>query len=192
MMESRFIGHVLGTQHWQKEVGASVRPGRRHANTNQSNIVVGDWHYFLAHDIRAIGRVNISSGLVEYLEVPVQLIAHPDKPDRFAWSDKDAVSIVAQNSRGIDLAGDKRATRTGWGHVSAASPILVGRHLYFPVMTGTVYVIDAFAPHLDAAALINVCDLGEAGQTWTLSSLSYADGVLFTRTLKEAIAIRQQ
>lgn len=184
--------HIPGTQRWEKEVDASVKPGRRHANTNQSNIVVGDWHYFLAHDIRAIGRVNISNGAVEYLEVPAQLISHPGRPDQFAWSDTEAVSIVARNSRGIDLAGDKRATRTGWGHVSAASPILVGRHLYFPVMTGTVYVVDAFAAHLDGTALLAVCDLGETGKTWTLSSLSYADGVLFTRTMKEAIAIRQQ
>jgi hypothetical protein len=137
---------------------------------------LGDWHYFLAHDITAIGRVNIETGKTEYLRVPVQLVAGPE-PKRI-WDIKEALPNDTKNSRGIDIATDKRAKGTGWGHVSAASPILVNRHLFFPIMNGTVYVIDAFAETLDEKALIAVNDLGSAGKTWTLASFSYANGKL--------------
>jgi hypothetical protein len=76
-----------------------------------------------------------------------------------------------------------------WGHVSAASPILVGQYLYFPVMNGTVYVIDTLAPEFSEKALVALNDLGPSGNTWTLSSLSYAHNKLYARTLKELICI---
>ena len=84
---------------------------------------------------------------------------------------------------------DQRSTRTGWGHVSAASPILVGQYLYFPVMNGTVYVIDTQAPEFSEKALVALNDLGPAGSTWTLSSISSVDNKLFARTLKEVFCI---
>ena len=94
-----------------------------------------------------------------------------------------------EKQRGIDIATDKRAKGTGWGHVSAASPILVNRHLFFPIMNGTVYVIDAFAETLDEKALVAINDLGPAGETWTLASFSYANGRLWMHTMKEVICI---
>ena len=84
---------------------------------------------------------------------------------------------------------DKRSAGTGWGHVSAASPILVAHHLYFPVLSATVYVIDTHAPEFSAEALVAINDLGPAGETWTLSSLTYADHKLYTHTLTEVICI---
>jgi outer membrane protein assembly factor BamB len=174
----------------QRESGISLKPGRRTALTNQTNIVVGDWHYFLAHDITAIGRVNIETGKTEYLRVPVQLVAGPE-PKRI-WDIKEALPNDTKNARGIDIATDKRAKGTGWGHVSAASPILVNRHLFFPIMNGTVYVIDAFAETLDEKALIAVNDLGSAGKTWTLASFSYANGKLWMHTMKEVLCIGSQ
>ena len=56
-------------------------------------------------------------------------------------------------------------------------------------MNGTVYVIDAFAGTLDANALIAINDLGTAGETWTLSSFSYANGRLWMHTMKEVLCI---
>ena len=173
---------------WMLEKHASVKAGRKHANTNQTNIVVGDWHYFLAHDIIAIGRVNVLDGRVEYLEVPVQIDSTPEQSN-LIWQKERFRAIETNNSRGINLAADKRASRHGWGHVSAASPILVDRFLYFPIMNGTVYVIDAEAERLDDKALIAINDLGQAGKTWTLSQFSYAKKRLFIRTMKEAICI---
>jgi outer membrane protein assembly factor BamB len=174
----------------RRETGIRLRPGKRTPITNQSNIVAGDFHYFLAHDLIAIGRVNISTGRTEYLRVPVQLVGGP-KPRRI-WEKSDAILNDTKNSRGIDIAPDKRAKGSGWGHVSAASPILVNRHLFIPIMNGTVYVIDAFAETLDENALAAVNDLGPAGETWTLASFSSANGRLWMHTMKEVICIGEK
>lgn len=180
---------VTDAQTGKRETGIAIKGGKRMPLTNQTNIVVGDWHYFLAHDITAIGRVHIETGKTEYLRVPVQLIAGAE-PKRI-WDSKEALPNDTKNSRGIDIATDKRAKGTGWGHVSAASPILVNRHLFFPIMNGTVYVINAFAETLDEKALIAVNDLGPDGETWTLASFSYAKGRLWMHTMKEVICIEK-
>ena len=171
----------------KRESGISLHVGRNMPLTNQTNIVVGDWHYFLAHDINAIGRVNVETGKTQYLRVPAQVVAGTT-PQKI-WEKNEAISNDTKNSRGIDIAIDKRAKGTGWGHVSAASPILINRHLFFPIMNGTVYVVDAFAETLDERALIAVNDLGPAGETWTLASFSYANGRLWIHTMKEVICI---
>jgi hypothetical protein len=178
---------VTDAQTGKRATGIAIKGGKRMPLTNQTNIVVGDWHYFLAHDITAIGRVHLETGKTEYLRVPVQLAAGAE-PKR-VWDIKEAITNDTKNSRGIDIATDKRAKGTGWGHVSAASPILVNRHLFFPIMNGTVYVIDAFAETLDEKALVAINDLGPAGKTWTLASFSYAKGRLWMHTMKEVICI---
>ena len=58
---------------WVKAANASVKAGKSHPNTNQANLLVGDWHWFLSHDIHYLGRVNARTGTVEYLELPAQL-----------------------------------------------------------------------------------------------------------------------
>jgi len=52
-----------------------------------------------------------------------------------------------------------------------------------------VYVLQWNAEKWDADALVSISDLGPAGETWSLSSLSYSDGKLYARTLKEVICI---
>ena len=94
-----------------------------------------------------------------------------------------------KNADGYQATQDKRNKGNGWGHVSAASPIIVGDRMYIPTMTGTVYVINWNARTLDQNALVSVSDLGPAGATWTLSSLSYSQGRLYARTLKELICL---
>jgi hypothetical protein len=42
---------------------------------------------------------------------------------------------------------------------------------------------------LNEKALISVNDLGPVGETWSLSGPSYADGVLYHRSVKEVVAI---
>ncbi|TWU01582.1 outer membrane protein assembly factor BamB family protein [Neorhodopirellula pilleata] len=178
---------VTDAQTGARELGTSLHVGKRMPLTNQTNIVVDRWHYFLAHDVHAIGRVNIETGKTEYLRVPVQTTGASNS--QRIWDLKDAISTDTTNSRGIDIALDKRAKGTGWGHVSAASPILVNRHLYIPIMNGTVYVVDAHAEIFDERALVAVNDLGPPGATWTLASFSYADGRLWMHTMKEVICI---
>ena len=56
-------------------------------------------------------------------------------------------------------------------------------------MPGTVYVIDASAKEFEGKALLWVGDLGPPVKTWTLAPMTYANGRLFTRTLREVICI---
>jgi hypothetical protein len=56
-------------------------------------------------------------------------------------------------------------------------------------MVGMVYILKWNASELNEDALVSISDLGPAGETWSLSSLAYADGKLYARTLKELICI---
>lgn len=155
--------------------------------TKQANCVIGNYHYFRAHDEFLIGRVNIQSGLVEYLQVPVQVVRRKDAREQVLWT--QALKNDMKNADGFVATQDRRNAGSGWGHVSAASPIVVGDNIYLPTMIGIVYVLKWNAETLDEKALVSVSDLGPAGETWSLSSLSFADGRLYARTLKELICI---
>ncbi|MEM6917114.1 MAG: PQQ-binding-like beta-propeller repeat protein, partial [Verrucomicrobiota bacterium] len=174
---------------WVEESGVTYNKGGKIPFTNQTNMVVGEWHYFLAHDAIAIGRTHVKSGKTEYLQIPAQLVAEPDGSDTWIWEKNEAIPNDAKNSRGIMIAPDKRAFGTGFGHVSAASPILVNEYLFFPIMNGTVFVIDSSKKKLNREALVSVNDLGPAGETWTLASFSYANGMLFMRSMKEVLCL---
>ncbi len=187
MKSASFCQFNTDTETWTTETDVPVKAGKKQPITNQTNIVVGDWHYFLAHDLIAIGRVNIESGKTEYLQVPVQIDASSE--NRLIWKKQESIPNDTKNSRGLDIATDKRAKGTGWGHVSAASPVAINDILYIPVMNGTVYLIDAKAEKFDEKALLSVNDLGPAGETWNLSSFSFSDGRLFIHTMKEALCI---
>ncbi len=164
-------------------------PGKkvRSYPTNQTNIVVGKHCLFMSHEGHMIGRANTETGRVEYLQVPIQAVRSRDGSEQLLWDRH--VPADTKNSRGMDTAADRRAKGDGWGHVTAASPIAVNSLVYFSTMLGTVYVIDASAEQLDSAALVSVNDLGPAGKTWSLSSLSYADGRLYHRGLKRLVCI---
>jgi outer membrane protein assembly factor BamB len=163
-------------------------PGRPKGKvTNQSNCLVGDYHYFRAHDAFMIGRVHVRTGAVAYLDVPVQVVRRPGAPEERLW--KKALGNDLKTAQGFRATQDKRNAGHGWGHVSAASPIAVGDRLYLPTMIGMVYVLKWDADVLDEKALLSVSDLGPAGETWSLSSLSFAEGSLYARTLKELICL---
>ena len=157
----------------------------RHPLTKQANCLVGDYHYFRAHDEFLIGRVNIQTGKVEYLQVPVQVIRKDGADDEVRWS--DPLKNDMKNADGFRATQDRRNAGNGWGHVSAASPIVVGENIYMPTMLGMVYVLKWNAKTLDEKTLVSISDLGTAGQTWSLASLSFSDGRLYARTLKELI-----
>jgi hypothetical protein len=56
-------------------------------------------------------------------------------------------------------------------------------------MLGVTYVIDGRAEVLDEKALLAVNDLGAPGQTWSLNSISYAEGRLYHRSIKEIVCV---
>lgn len=156
--------------------------------THYSNLLVGNHHYFRTFSPFMIGRVHLETGETEYLQVPVAADRTNGK-EEMLWQKKMPKNDT-RNSRGIDVGiADKRSKGNGWGHISAAPPILVGTTLYIPTMMGTTYVIDTTAGKLDEKALLSVSDLGPPGKTWTLSSFSYANGRLFHRTMKEVLCI---
>lgn len=159
---------------------------RKKASTYHTNCIVGGFHYFRTYNGFYIGRIHLESGRVEYLQVPVQVDRDGEAESKL-W--EQALTNEVRNNDGFVVYQDRRATLNGWGHVSAASPIVVGEYLYMPTMVGTVYVIRWNASQLDDSALVALGDLGEAGKTWTLSSMAYADGRLYARTLKELICI---
>lgn len=160
-----------------------------------TNIVVGDFHYFLCFTDPAqhlgppycVGRVNIKTDKVEYLELPVQVYREAGKAERFVWNEPQPSSTV--NSRGIDVAGDPRSRRDGWFWCFLGNPVVVNDKIFFTTMLGVTYVIDGKAKTLDERALLAVNDLGAPGQTWSLNSISYANGRLYHRSMKEVVCI---
>jgi hypothetical protein len=162
------------------------------------NIVAGGYHYFLttvahrrnnkppagrAGPSHCIGRVNVETGKVEYLEVPVT-IANGRKVYGIA------VRTKTEDINGNDVANEDRSRTDGW-EIPAfwGSPIALGNKLYFTTMLGITYVVDANAKVLDEKALLAVNDLGPSGETWSLNTPSFSDGVLYHRSLKELVAI---
>ncbi len=165
-------------------------PKFRQLLTKNSNLLAGRFHYFRAGEGFFIGRVNLDTGVVEYLQVPVQVVRRTGQPDETLW-DK-ALPNDMKNAEGFVATQDKRNAGNGWGHVSAASGTVIGGKLYLPTMLGMVYVLNWNADRLDERVLLSISDLGPATETWSLSSLSYADGRLYARTLKELICIGQK
>lgn len=177
---------------WAVQEDVEVKAGKGHPNTNQANLAAADWHWFLSHNMPYLGRVHVETGKVEYLELPAQLMASKVSRDEdvLLWG-KGNPGNKPLNASGFAV-GDKGNSGIGWGHISAASPTRVGRYLFLPVVTGTVYVIDAEAEELSPDSIVALNDLGPGGETWTLASLTFAKGRLFAHTMKEIICIENE
>lgn len=171
----------------------NYKPGKGRAITQQSNLLVGDYHYFRAYTETYLGRVHVRTGKVEYLQLPVQLIRRAEQEDRRIWSLKDPAFIPSEmrNHDGFLVMGDKRSRTNTWGHHASPIMTVVGKHLYLPTLVGTVYCIDWNSKTLDEKAILGINDLGPAGSTWTRASLSHSDGRLYAHTLKHLICIEQ-
>ena len=168
------------------QTGQSLAAGKKPI-TYQTNLMVGDYHYFRSFKDFLIGRVHVKTGKVEYLQVPVQVVRRAGKPDEVLW--EKPLPNDMRNAKGFLATQDKRNAGSGWGHCSAASPTVIGKHIYFPTMVGMVYVLEWDAPVLDEKALVSISDLGPAGETWSLSSLAFCEGKIYARTMKELICI---
>lgn len=168
-----------------------------------SNIVAYGYHYFLTSTghrrngyappglsgpSHCVGRVNIKTGKVEYLEVPVTVIRDAGKPDQYMYD--DPVRTKPLDYKGRDVAAEDRSRTDGWTIPAFfGSPIAINGKIYISTMLGITYVIDGRAKVLDEKALLGVNDLGPSGETWSLNSLSFSNGHLFNRSLKEVVCI---
>ena len=175
----------------------------------QSNLLVGDYHYFRSYTQPYLGRVHAVTGRVEYLQLPVQLVRGHEPGEQFVWDATDIATPLSRehfrvgtpvsylslipndmkNSRGFEVMGDSRSRSNGWGHHAAAIPTAVDSTLYIPILNGTVYVIDAEAEQLDLSAILAINDLGPAGKTYTRSSLTFANGRIYARTIRSLICL---
>jgi hypothetical protein len=169
-----------------------------------SNIVDRGYHYFFTSTnnhrsghappghsgpAHCIGRVNVETGKVEYLEVPVGVDRAVGRAERLIYG--RSLTTVTNNAQGQDIAGDPRSHTDGW-EIPAffPSPVSIGGRVYLQTQLGVTYVVDAGAAVLDQSALVGVNDLGALGQAWSLSGPSYAGGMLYHRSLKEVVALR--
>jgi hypothetical protein len=167
------------------------------------NIVVNGYHYFLtttghrrnshppagrAGPSDSIARVNVETGKVEYLEVPVTVIRKQGQPDEKVYG--VAVRTKTEDSSGNDVAAEDRSRTDGW-EIPAfwGSLVALGGKIYFTTMLGITYVVDASAKVLDENAVLAINDLGPSGETWSLNTPSYSNGRIYHRTLKELVAI---
>lgn len=186
----------------------SLDANPRSEKSDQSNLLVGRYHYFRSYIYNYLGRVNMDTGKVEYLQLPVSLLRRPDCPDEFIWNESDLPSPPEkrfnvpteishwtfkpnrmEGASGYKLLGDARSQGNGWGHFAAQIPTAIGRHLYVPIMNGMVYVIEWNAKNLDEKALVSINDLGPIGEAWTRSNMTYSNGKLYAQTIREIVCI---
>ena len=179
-----------GYPNYESLDGQQFQPAKK-AITYQTNIVVGNYHYFLSHKAGFIGRIHLNTDAVEYLQVPLQVVRSTHNKEIKILHQKTLPNDM-KNADGFLATQDKRNAGSGWGHVSAASPTVVGQYMYIPTMVGTVYVLKWNSEKLDAGSLVSISDLGPAGKTWTLSSLAHSQGQLYARTLRELICIESE
>ena len=134
-----------------------------------------------------LGRIDIETEEVNFLQVPVQVVSENDAT-KFSWKDFEAGDDTGS---GFVVTGDKRRHGHGFGHISAATPIVINNRIYFSTVLGTVYVVDATKEHFDENSLVSVNDLGLPGKTWTLAPFTAAHGRLYQRTSREIICIEE-
>ncbi len=178
--------------------------------TQNSNLRVGDYHYFRCYTCNYLGRVHLGTGAVEYLELPLQVLREPGQPDELLWNasqrPNDLAAIaekkfrnnlsytslrhgVLRNARGFEVIGDDRAIGNGWGHTASPIATAFGNRLYVPILCGLVFVIQADAEVLDETAVLAINDLGPLGTAFTRASVTTDGTRVYGHTIRELIAL---
>lgn len=164
-----------------------------------TNTIVGDYLYFMCFNddvkqplmrrwrdllpIHCFARVNLVTGKVEILEVPV----HFNDRGEYLW--KEELKTTGLNARGLDLISDDRSKRDGWWWCFNGNPIKVNNTLFFTTMIGNCYAFHCETERFDEHALIALNPLGPRGETWSLNTPTFAGGKLYHRTAKELICV---
>lgn len=180
----KFIPFDKKSGRYQEPVDVSTLKWKR-LLTHRTNIGVGKYHFFMGGGPGILGRIDMETEQVSYLQVPVQVIVEGGETE-YSWNEFESGDGTGS---GFEVEGDKRRLSHGFGHISAATPIVINDHIYFSTVLGTVYVVDARAEQFDEHALVAVNDLGVPGKTWTLAPFTAAGGKLYQRTSREIICI---
>jgi len=157
-------GHATGTEDFPVS--------KKRAVTQQSNLLVGEYHFFRRYQSDLVGRIHIRTGVVEYLEMPIKPVVNE-----------------MTNSRGFVVMGDPRSRKNNWGHHASPIATAAGSVLLLPVMDGTVHVFDSDTDVFNQESLLSVNDLGPTGKAWTRASVSVSSGRLYAHTIREIICI---
>ena len=159
--------------------------------TNQSNLLVNDWHYFRLHDDFYLGRVHVKTGRLEYLQLPAILSASASgrTSDTWMWTLPKDHKTNPSTPNGVKIVSKRGLGDSGWGHISNGSPIAVGKHIFMPTVTGTVYVIDSEAETLSPESIVAINDMGPMDSTWSLAPLTFSNGKLFMQTADSIICV---
>lgn len=134
----------------------------------------------------SIARINIETDAVEYLELPFPV---PEIEGAVPSGNGTLYPKMTINSRGIDVADDRRSGRDGWWWCFNGNTIAVNQYLYFTFMCGKVQVLDGKAERFDERALVSFNDLGKFGETWSVNTPSYSNGHIYHRTMKQLLCI---
>lgn len=152
-------------------------------NQRHCNILTDDLLYYMVRYQPYIAKHNVLTGLNEHLELPRDV----DSNRNYIW--KHAQTNDGLNSQGQLNAADARTRGNGFQKCFLGSPTMINNYIFFTNAVGMVYVIDVNAEKFDESALVAVNDLGESGKTWSVNSLSYANGKIYHRTMKEVVCI---
>lgn len=147
------------------------------------NILANDKVFFMVRHQPYLARHDTMTGKNEHFQVPRELA----DDGSYIWKAKQ--SNDGLNARGQRHGRDKRTLGGGFQKCFLGSPTMINNYIFFTNAIGMVYVVDASSETFDGKALVAVNDLGERGQTWTVNSLSFANGHIYHRTLKEVICI---
>lgn len=136
--------------------------------------------------LHCFARVNLNTGKVEILEVPV----HYNDRGEYLWNEE--LKTTGLNAKGLDLITDERSKRDGWWWCFNGNPIKVNDTLFFTTMIGNCYTFKTNAATFDQTAFIDLNPLGLRGETWSLNTPTFANGKLYHRTAKELICVGQR
>ncbi len=161
----------------------NVVPKKKRESQRHCNMLAGDHLYYMVRYQPFLARHNIVTGVNEHLEVPREFNAD----GKFIW--KTEQSNDGLNSKGQRQGNDIRTLGGGFQKCFLGSPTMINQYLFFTNAIGMVYVVDTTAEQFDQSALVAVNDLGEPGKTWTVNSLSFSNGHIYHRTMKEIICI---
>ena len=152
-------------------------------NQRHCNISVGDYLYYMVRHQPFIARHNTITGENVFLEVPREI----NNDGSYVWHTAQANDGL--NSKGQRHCSDGRVRGSGFQKCFLGAPTMLNNNIYFTNAIGMVYVIDTTTENFDETALLAVNDLGNKGETWTVNSMSFSNGKIFHRTLKEIVCI---
>lgn len=198
-VDLRVYDPLLGRHVLQENLDLTTLPKSNIFPAWYTNFIADDHLYFMCFNddvkaplmrrwrdllpVHSFVRVNLVTGKVEILEVPV----HVNDREGYLW--KEELKTSGLNAKGLDLITDMRSKRDGWWWCFNGNPIRVNDTLFFTTMIGNCYSFKTGTPDFDESAFIALNPLGPRGETWSLNTPTFAHGRLYHRTAQEIICV---